>query len=792
MKRIIFYTFLFISTWSFSQIHGVVSDSLTKETLPFVNILVNSGPKGGITNIDGKFHIKADSFDSLRITFVGYNEKTLYSFKNGDTIYLSKSNSELKPIDILPGINPAHRIIKLASKNRKENNPNSNINYKLETYNKFLFTGDLEMLQGIEEKDSNEIDLMETLEKQHLFMIESVSATDHHKTTGSQNKILATKTSGIQNPLIAAIFTQLQSFSFYDNVLELGGYSFISPLAPGGKQRYIYILKDSIKKGDHYTYRIEYQPKPKKNFDGLKGTLYINSENYAMEKISASPTVNIQGATISILQNYEKIGEHWFPLELLTEIKIANITANNVPLKGIGKSYIRNVELNPEVKFGNNGFSLEVEDGAEKQDSIFWASKRKDSITVKENETYRIVDSIAQSRGVEKRLEVIQSILKGRIPVFFIDLDLFGLVNFNQFEGFILGINAHTNQRVSKWFEIGGFFRYGFKDKRWKYGGDVTFNLYRKRQLYLNIDFREDVAFRGGRDFLKRPSPFATTESYFRIFHAPREYMRKFEVKMGGYIRGNLEAQVFANYQRRYYFDDYRYASHITEEFSSDKYDLFEVGFRARYTVKEKVIQSQGNIISLGSKYPTFQLTYKQGIKGVFNSRYSYANIQLQVEQNFELRGVGELQLQLNGTTTFGRVPLSELKFANGTNTKIGVSVQNSFETMVSGEFLSDRYAALFATMKFNSIKTGLSWTAPQFSLSSAAGFGTLSNENYHQNFDFKTMEKGYYESGVILNNLLQYQFLGAGFGVFYKYGPYASIYEKDNFAYKLAITMSF
>lgn len=781
-----------MSAFSFSQITGVVADSSTKETLPFVNILVDQGPKGGITNIDGKFFIKADSFDSLRITFVGYNDKTIYKFKNGDTVYLSKSNSELKPIDVLPGINPAHRIIRLASKKRKENNPNNNINYQLETYNKFLFTGDLEMLQNIEEKDSNEIELMETLEKQHLFMIESVSATDHHKVTGSQNKVLATKTAGVKNPLIAAIFTQLQSFSFYDNVLELGGYSFISPLAPGGTQRYIYILKDSIKKGDHYTYRIEYQPKPKKNFDGLKGTLYINSENYAMEKISASPMNSIQGASISILQNYKKLDQYWFPLELLTEIKISNITANDVPLKGIGKSYIRDIELNPEVKFGNNGFSLEVEEGAEEQNEDYWASKRKDTITIKENETYRIVDSIAKERNVEKRIEMVQSIMKGRIPVYFIDLGILGLVNYNQFEGFILGINAHTNSRVSKWFEIGGFFRYGFKDKRWKYGGDVTFNLYRKRQLYLNVDFREDVAFRGGRDFLKGPNVFATTEAYTKIFHAPREYMRKLELKMGGYLRGNIEAQVFANYQRRYFFDDYRYTGKYAEEFSADKYDLFEVGFRARYTIKEKVIQSRGTIISLGSKYPTIQLTYKQGIKGVFNSRYSYANIQLQVEQDFELRGVGQLQLQLNGSATFGRVPFSELKFANGTNTKIGVSVQNSFETMFSGEFLADKYAALFATLKFNAFKTGLKWTAPQFSLSSAAGVGFLSNGNYHTNYEFKTLEKGYYESGVIINNLLQYQFLGAGFGVFYKYGPYASIYEKDNFAYKLAITMSF
>jgi hypothetical protein len=786
MKTIATLLLVLTSFLCISQTTGVVIDSYTKEPLPFVNILIDGGPEGAITNIDGKFSIH-NSFTSLHFTFIGYQDQFVKKEELTDTIYLSSSNNLLGSIEIQPGINPAHRIIRLASRRRKENRPEGNINFKIESYNKFILTGNMDSLLKAQEKDTNNIKLLKTLENQHLFLLESVSETDHHKATGSRKKVIASKTSGLKSPLFAAFFAQAQSFSFYENTMDFGEKSFISPLAPGGTRRYIYILQDSIMNGDSFTYIIRYLPKSKKNFDGLKGTLYINSENYALEKIAATTDEPIEGATISVLQNFKKVGSYWFPFELYIDVSIQNILSKNT-LKGIGKSYIRDLELNPKIKFGNNGFSMEVAEGASEKDENYWIDKRLDTITIKEEETYRVVDSISQANKIEKRFEILKSILKGKIPIGFIDVDLLKIEGYNPFEGFMLGLDLHTNNKLSKTVQFGGFFRYAFKDKKFKYGGDITFNLYRKRKVFLNIDFREDAVVRGGMHQIQKKDIFESSAGFNKYFVRSKEYVRKIEATIGGYARGNVETHLFTNYQRRYYFDDYRYITKNDFEASDSKYDLFEVGLRARWTIREKVIQSEGDIISLGSKYPTFQLSYTQGIRGVINSKYSYSNIQLQINQDFKIRGVGKLMIQLNGVATFGRVPLSMLHFANGSNEKVGISVQNTFETMYSGEYLSDKSASLFLTMAFNEIKTGSKWTAPQFSLSTAIGIGSLSNKNHHQGYTFTTMEKGYYESGLIVNNILTLGVLGIGGGVFYKYGPYADVHEKNNFAYKIAI----
>ena len=105
----------------------------------------------------------------------------------------------------------------------------------------------------------------------------------------------------------------------------------------------------------------------------------------------------------------------------------------------------------------------------------------------KEVETYQVVDSIAEEYKFEKRFEILQSVLDGKLPLGVIDLDLLKLEGYNPFEGFTLGLDIHTNKKLSKTAQFGGFFRYGFKDKRFKYGGDITFNLYRKRNVITCI-----------------------------------------------------------------------------------------------------------------------------------------------------------------------------------------------------------------------------------------------------------------------------------------------------------------
>ena len=76
-------------------------------------------------------------------------------------------------------------------------------------------------------------------------------------------------------------------------------------------------------------------------------------------------------------------------------------------------------------------------------------------------------------------------------------------------------------------------------------------------------------------------------------------------------------------------------------------------------------------------------------------------------------------------------------------------------------------------------------------------GVGTISKPEVHQGMIFKSMSKGYFESGLIINNIIARKFfgiarLGLGAGAFYRYGPYAFANPLDNLAIKVTWTYNF
>ena len=82
----------------------------------------------------------------------------------------------------------------------------------------------------------------------------------------------------------------------------------------------------------------------------------------------------------------------------------------------------------------------------------------------------------------------------------------------------------------------------------------------------------------------------------------------------------------------------------------------------------------------------------------------------------------------------------------------------------------------------------GKKWFHPEFALSQNIGFGWLDHpEHYcYVNFSqepYKTMNLGYYESGLLINKLIDLKLYTIGIGGFYRWGPYSLNNTWDNFA---------
>lgn len=124
------------------------------------------------------------------------------------------------------------------------------------------------------------------------------------------------------------------------------------------------------------------------------------------------------------------------------------------------------------------------------------------------------------------------------------------------------------------------------------------------------------------------------------------------------------------------------------------------------------------------------------------------------------------------------------------------VNIKNTFQTMKPYEFLSDRYVNLFFSHNFGSLLFHIKKFRPDITLNNNIGWGNLSNSNSQKLIEFKTKEKGYFESGMQFDNILKINYvnlgyLGFGTGIFYRYGYYSNFNFKDNLAFKITMTYS-
>jgi hypothetical protein len=137
----------------------------------------------------------------------------------------------------------------------------------------------------------------------------------------------------------------------------------------------------------------------------------------------------------------------------------------------------------------------------------------------------------------------------------------------------------------------------------------------------------------------------------------------------------------------------------------------------------------------------------------------------------------------------FGDVPLTHLYNTSPNNIsknkimqRFTVAANNSFETMFYNEFFSSKYATLQLKHSFQKLPISKSIT-PTLVLVTRTAIGNMDKPTQHTGFAYKTLDKGYLESGIELNNLIG----TLGLDFFYRYGAYRLPDFEDNISVKLS-----
>jgi hypothetical protein len=815
MKTIKLYTsllFLLINSLSFAQQFQVL-DAYSKEVVPFAKV-IPSIDKPLLTDMDGKFQLNVAE-QEITIKVNTYRDTTLKIYSWSDVqILLRPAVQNIQEVTVLPGENPAERIIKKAIENRKLNHPLENDGFISHQYSKFIFDIDSETRKRLMDSsvlkkgDTTLLKMRNFFGKQYLFMIENASRHYFEPPYKEKEIIEAYKVSGFTDPIFSTFAQEMQSFHFYDNQVSVLGKQYINPIAFGALNRYLFVLEDSTFNVKDTTYTIFYRPRKGKNFEGLTGRLYINTNGFAIEKVTAKPYVmDTSGMALEIVQEYAFTeNTKWFPSKLSTSIEIytaiADVESGTVSvvaggekvtkpksyIVGKGSTYIDKVQFNPKEleKEKFNNVSTETAVNAESAGDSKWDELRNNQLSEREKNTYTNLDSIVKTQKLDRFLALAKVLASGKIPVKYFNLDLKRIINFNSYEGYRLGLGIETSERLIKPLILGTYFGYGTKDKAWKYGAYSHLFLHRRTGTKLELFIQNDVAEVGSVRSIANPN-FLTNDLAREFFIKNKVNQEKMGIAFQTYIRSNMGLRLEANTQRLFYGNTYQFEG-------KNAFVANETSLIWSWNIREKVNILGNQRVSMGTKFPKLQLQIDKGWKldaGKFSSNLDYYRLIFQIQQTVPIIGIGKLAWSLKTGISDGNAPLFFHQLVSATRANWSISVPNTFETVDANEFYHKKAAAIFTRFIFNSKHTKAKWNEPQLGLHYAYGIGEFQNKEAHS-LAFRSMDKGLHEAGLFLNGILVSGNSSIGLGGFTRFGYYANPDWKRNIVPKIVVGVVF
>lgn len=798
------------SLWSQNQIQGIVTDK-DKTPLPFVNILINDSQTRGLsTDIDGRFQIVvADTIYALTFSYVGYQTARLALNGSEDflEVQMEPSAYGIAEIVVIAGENPADVVIRKAVANRKRNHPESLDSYQCETYNKVVFTltpKEAEFEDFISGKDTakayfrryhnNMYKLIDKMKEQHLFIMESVTQRHYQSPQKYRETVLHNRVAGFKAANFTALANDIQAFSFYDEQLQILDKTFLNPISKGSAKQYFFHLQDSLYQGRDTIFIIQFHPRKGKNFEGLSGLLYIHSNGYAVQNVIAEPADSgfIQ---LRIEQQYALVDDRqWFPEQLNFVLHARKYPNPYLGMKIYGKSYIDRILINPNLDkklFKRPEQTHFTEDANFYSDSL-WNQRRKEPLDELEQKTYEVVDEAGEKLKLDKRLRQLEALSSGRFPLSVFDISAPDLIAFNEFENTRLGLGLYTNDRISKFFSIGGYGGYGFADRAWKYGASLTLKLDKASETELHFIWRKDILEPAVANFSLNQSLVS------RRFFATRMD----QIEEQGFLAESspfkyLKFRLGLKQQRSIPFGEYTFIPE-PEEKAPALFYFAEGAFSFRYAFRENYVAFLGTKIPQSTAFPIFELHYKKGFKNWLKGDFEYQKWLFSIDHTFSLKKLGETEYRIEAGYLQGSLPFAKLFNSSGFGRDFKfLTIGHAFQTMDRYEFLSDRFIHFFFQHHFGSLLFKNGKLKPELSVVNNLAFGRLDKPERHEGVDFNTLEKGYYEAGLTVENLLRinyfnFLYLGLGLGAYYRYGPYTFARFEDNLAFRLALSFSY
>jgi hypothetical protein len=751
---------LFVNKSFAGKINGTVYDE-KNAPLPYASILIKENGRGTTSNQEGRYSLELAAGNyTIIVQYVGYakQEKKIH-VENGNIqldFTLQPQQLKLNDVVVTAGAeDPAYAIMRNAIKKREEYRTALD-SFTCEAYIKTLLkTTTLPRKIFGKTADSATWKQMgvDSNGKGILFLSESLTKIAFK----APDKIKLEVISGRESGTNGYGFNFPTFIDFYENnIVMMGGQvaprGYVSPIAESALGFYKYHFLGSFFEDGREINRI--QVTPRRKYEPLfSGTIEITEGDWRIYSLDLMLTKESQLEildTIKIKQiQYEVAPKIW-----RTKDQVMYFTFNQFGINAVGNflNVFNNYNVTPafKKKYFNN-IVVKFDPGVNKKPITYWDSMRPVPLEPEEVKDYKVKDSMFQYQkdsAFTKNYRDSMRRMQGKISVMNIlwngftrsNYDpkqwksvqwqpLLKQVSYNTVEGLVINGEATFSRAyptIKRELSFTPHVRYGFSNGHLSAYGTLSYN---KRSFWWDNNQNPDddaSSFRANNFSIsggKRVSQFNKDEPISPLYNSiltlffNHNYMKIYE-NYYAQFKYNASTQFGLKYRFNLLYED-RLPLNNTTDFSIIKYDpqeftpnypsekissqfihhqAFIAEASLEYQPGQKFAQLPEYRVPLGSKYPTFKLTYQKGIKSIFGSDVDFDKWNFAVNDDLNLKLLGQVsyRFDVGGFLNDKSVFIQDYRHFNGNQIILASEYLNSFQ--VAPYYANSTTASFYAT----------------------------------------------------------------------------------------------
>jgi hypothetical protein len=742
----LFFTCVLVCPISAQQIHGVITDAETGDSIPFASVVYKGHQQAVVSDVSGKYRI--DRHEGWNITFsaVGYKSRIIAitnKTKSRLNIKLKPDQQQLAEVTVQTKRsrysrknNPAVELMRRVVAAKQKTDLGQNDYYQYNKYEKItLSLNDLkpeQLEQGPFKKHPWLVEQVETSNVTGKMILpvsvdETVSQKVYRRNPRSEKTIITGQSSkgvndlfqtgDIINTVVKDVFTNVD---LYQDHIRLLQYPFISPISKEGIGFYRYYIEDTLTVERDTCFHLHFLPN-NQNDMGFRGDLYILKDSSLHVRrcemtIPKQSNVNFV-KNVKILQDYEQLPNGQWVLtkdDMSTELEFLSFLRS---ISVTRTTRMSDYAFDPIPKKLFKGLSNEVtEADAQMRDEAFWNQYRQVELTKSESSMDKFIHSIENVKGMKYVIFALKALFENSVETStpnYVDICPVNTILTNNYvDGWRSRLSAKTTANLSKHFFLSGYYGHGWGSKKDYYNAEFTYSLNPKKYLphefprrTMTIQINKDVCSPGDRFMDTDKDNFMVAlkwaETNKMMLYNRQQVTFEYETDWGLKltVNGKHEENESCGHMTFQTLDMPK-PTEFRRTGNGDFLRTTEVTGRLRYAPGETYINNKLRRRVINLDAPVFSMAHTMGFDGVLGGNYNYNYTEVGIFKRFWLSSWGKLDISAKGGIQWNQVPYPLLiQPAANQSYIIAPETFNLINTM---EFLNDRFASLMVSWDLN------------------------------------------------------------------------------------------